>query len=467
MQHSKMDKLKEMQSRPRIQNKETLSKQPLVKNVKPKIHPVGTKHLTHLSMNKDQSSKRKTSDSNPSLPRKNITKKDKDRKQRTLCGTPKPGKKRILQGTPKPMLTSKAPEKEVIWNKSNQKQKARKQSRVRILKNSDQTTKEALHLNTQQSTEAKHCRISKAKMIQQSSTKTAHKLVTETDDPLLLGRERSAPKYFSTLFLEKIDARFYPEASKMSKIHGISVSNDNLIWVNGLRLRGNIQLLNTSGEILRTIDLDHGPVFNCCTPSGDLLETQGNNISAKPVITMISRDGKSRVLADLSSYATNLYGILCVNETIFVVGYSKKPDINIFGRRYFIMKLSMSGEVQRVYNPEEEYEDINHLIFLNGQIIALRSNGFVMLPLKGEMISSEKMNGVCIERAYSASASVDNLGNVIVASNTELFIIHPSLEFMHKIDTGIGSIISTAIDKNNQLWLGTASGELYSAQYLK
>ncbi|XP_048729775.2 uncharacterized protein LOC125647132 [Ostrea edulis] len=154
-------------------------------------------------------------------------------------------------------------------------------------------------------------------MIKQKSTKTPPKSVTKTDDPLLPKREQSPPKRFSTLFFEEIDSRFYPEASGTSAIHGISVSNDNLIWVN--YLIGCVQLLNTSGKILRTIDLDHSPVFNYCTPSGDLLETQGYAGVAKPVITMISRDGNSRLFVDLSSYATNLCGILCENEAIFVL----------------------------------------------------------------------------------------------------------------------------------------------------
>jgi ligand-binding sensor domain-containing protein len=91
-----------------------------------------------------------------------------------------------------------------------------------------------------------------------------------------------------------------------------------------------------------------------------------------------------------------------------------------------------------------------------------------MLPLNGDQISSERVNEVSINDSYSASASVDNFGNIIMGSNNELFIIHPSVEVMHKIESDIdGLITSTAVDKNNQLWLGTALGGLYSAQYLK
>ncbi|XP_048729774.2 uncharacterized protein LOC125647131 [Ostrea edulis] len=476
MQHTKMDKPKSKQPRFRNQNKKTLLKQPLRKDIAPKIQAMGTKRLTRLSMKKGENSKRKTSDSNTPLLRKKtqvkgeqslrikLPKRDKDRKQRTLCGTPKPGKKRILQGTPKPMLTSKAPEKEMVSSIFIQKQKTRKLSRVQVLKNSNRTNEKQLHMNIEQSTEPKHCRISKPNTIKRKSTKAARKLVTKTDYPSLQGRERLQPKYFPTLFVKKIDTRYYPEASRMSNIHGISVSNDNLIWVN--YLIGCVQLLNTSGKILRTIHLDHSPVFNCCIPSGDLLETQGYAGGSKPVITMISRDGNSRLFADLSSYATNLCGILCENEVIFVVAYSSKAEDGGFTGSYFIIKLNMSGEVEGIFNTENDCDNINHIISLNGQIIALRTNNSAMIPLKGKIISSEKMNGVCIESVYSASASVDNLGNVILASNTELMIFDPSLEFMQKVNTGIGSIISTAVDKNSQLWLGTASGGLYSTQYL-
>ncbi|XP_055995490.1 uncharacterized protein LOC130046368 isoform X2 [Ostrea edulis] len=476
LQHTKMDKPKGKQPQFRSQNQKTLLKQPFGKDIAPKIQPMGTKRLTRLSMKKGENSKRKTSDSNTPLLRKKtqvkgeqslrikLPKRNKDRKQRSLCGTPKSGKKRILQGTPKPTLTSKAPDKEMVSSMFIPKQKPRKLSRVQVLKNSNQTNEKQLQINIEQSTETKHCKISKANTIKRKSTKAARKSVTKVDDPLLLGRQRSPSKYFSTLFFQKIDARYYPEASRMSNIHGISVSNDNFIWVN--HLRGCVQLLNVSGEILRTIHLDHSPVFNCCTPSGDLIETQGYAGGSKPVITMIARDGNSRVLADLSSYATNLCGILCENETIFVVAYSSRFENCGSTRSYFIIKLSMSGEVEEIYNTKKGSDDINHIISLNGQIIALRTNDSAMIPLKSKIISSEKINGVCIESVYSASASVDNLGNVILASNTELLIIDPSLKYMHKIDTDIGSIISTAVDKNSQLWLGTASGGLYSAQYL-
>jgi hypothetical protein len=53
------------------------------------------------------------------------------------------------------------------------------------------------------------------------------------------------------------------------------------------------------------------------------------------------------------------------------------------------------------------------------------------------------------------SASNGNLGNVIVASNTDLFIIQQNLEMMHKIDAVVGFIVSTFIEKNNQLWIGS------------
>jgi hypothetical protein len=294
--------------------------------------------------------------------------------------------------------------------------------------------------------------------MKQSSKKTANKLPPETDNHCLSGKECS-PKIFVSLFLKKISTKCYPESIIKSNIHGISVSHDNLVWVN--QSKRCVHLLNSSGEVLRTIHLDYDPVFNCCTPSGDLLVTQGCAAGNKPIITIITRDGKSRVLADLSPHATSLYGILCEKEDIYVAAEGDR-----FPYTHFIMKLNMRGEIERVYNIENDCF-INQVISLNGQIIGLGSRDTVMMSLKGEVISAKKVNIVGIKCVYSASASVDNLGNVILALDSKLFTIHPNLKIMHRIDAGVGPIISTAVDKNNQLWLGTASGELYSAHYLK
>jgi ligand-binding sensor domain-containing protein len=189
---------------------------------------------------------------------------------------------------------------------------------------------------------------------------------------------------------------------------------------------------------------------------------------SKPVITLITRDGNSRVLADLSSYATAVCGILCENEAIFVVCYNNKLDVRNDYKGYLVIKLSLNGEVEGIYYTEKKLDTINQIISLNGQIYVFRSYDSSMLPLKGEKISSRKANKVSTYECNSASVSVDNFGNLIMGSNKAIFIIHPSLEVMHRIETDLDELVtSTAVDKNNQLWLGTASGRLYSCQYLR
>jgi hypothetical protein len=296
-------------------------------------------------------------------------------------------------------------------------------------------------------------------MTKQNSKKTAKEVVTETDNVLSPGRECTSPNDFPSLFVENITPKYHPELSNMGYIEGISVSRDDLVWVN--YLRNFVLLLNTSGEVLRKIELDHSPVFNCCTPSGDLVVTQGCKRGSEPVVTLITRHGNSRILADLSSYATHLYGILCENEAIYVIAKGNHTPAT-----YFIVKLSMSGEVERIYNLENSCF-IDQIISLNGQIVVLRNSNTVMMALKGETVSVEEVNKVCIWNVNSASASVDNLGNVIVSSYTDLFIIHPNMETMHRIHTVLGPISSVAVDKNNQLWIGTYTGGLFTAQYLK
>lgn len=73
-----------------------------------------------------------------------------------------------------------------------------------------------------------------------------------------------------------------------------------------------------------------------------------------------------------------------------------------------------------------------------------------------------------LKNTYSASTSVDNLGNVIVASGSKIMIIDPSLEHVFEIDTDIqGTILSTAVDQQNQLWIGTEDENLYIVKYLR
>jgi hypothetical protein len=293
--------------------------------------------------------------------------------------------------------------------------------------------------------------------------------MANTDVPLLSARRMLPPKIFHTLFFEKIDSKSYPGASHISSIYGISVSDDNLIWVN--HLGKCVKLLQNSGDILQTFNLDICPVFSCCTSSGDLLVTQGHSPFSKPVITLISRNGNTCVLADFSFCATNLSGIMCEKETIFVIAYTNKPGVHKGYKGYFVVKLGITGQVEGFCYTEKKFNYVNHInqiVSLNGQVFVFRSRDSTMLPLKGEVISSEGVNALSTHNTYSASASVDNLGNVIIGSTTGLVVIHPGLEIIHKIEIDIDeTVFATAVDKNNQLWLGTASGNLYSAHYLK
>jgi hypothetical protein len=455
-----MEESKKDTPQSRTQSKKALPKQPSKTNITPDTHAKETKYLTRSSMTKDQDSKRKTSASNLQQIRSTtgfrgqsskakLAKRGEDNRERMLQGAPKRGKPKTKPEYPKQMVTAKAPKK----GTSNQKPKQRKESKVPAIK------KTQLYPKNQHSTKAKQSKISKTKMVKQNSKKTAKEEVTETDNLLSPGRECTSPKDFPSLFVENIKTTFYPELSGIGDIHGIRVSHDNLLWVN--HLRNCIQLLNTSGEVLRTVNVDFRPVLSCCTPSGDLLVTQGYSGISNPVVTLVTRDGNSRVLADLSTYASYLYGIHCDNESIYVIA-----ERNISPEIYSIVKLSMSGEVEGIIGLENNCF-INHIISLNGQIIALSTNDTVMMPLKGEIISAEEVNRVNIRDVYSATASVDNLGNVILASYGDLFIIHPNMETMQRIKTDAGPIISTAVDKNNQLWLGTSAGGLFSAQYMK
>jgi hypothetical protein len=129
-------------------------------------------------------------------------------------------------------------------------------------------------------------------------------------------------------------------------------------------------------------------VFDCYTSAGNLV-TQGYGWDSKLVITLLSRDRNSRIVADLTSYATNLCGIVCKNESIYIVEYPSQARGNGFSMGYFIIKLSMTRDVKGVYKSEKEQEFINKIISLNGQIIALCTSDAAIIPLKDEMISSE------------------------------------------------------------------------------
>ncbi|XP_062617468.1 uncharacterized protein LOC134279131 isoform X3 [Saccostrea cucullata] len=320
---------------------------------------------------------------------------------------------------------------------------------------------EKLGTNSDLNSKAESFKKSKAKMIKQNLPGN-ERILFKTQNTIGLTDETSAEEFFK-MFLTKIDVKHHPKVgleNEIGWIHGISISQDNLVCVSHFGYT--VQLRNTTGEVMKTFKLDFRPVFICCTPSGDVLITRGY-CARKPFITSISREGDVKVLADLSSFASKLCGILCQDERIFVVARRPKD------KNSFIIKLTENGEVEEVYPTQKSSDDFNQIISLNGQIVAVYNHLGGLIPLETNEISTRKLNKIDIPvTSYSLSASVDKFGNVIMASDTSLFIINPSLEYMHEVDTGIsGDIVATAVDQENQLWFGTSSGDLYSTKYLK
>eukprot|EP00105_Crassostrea_gigas_P017072 XP_011434707.1 PREDICTED: uncharacterized protein LOC105333431 isoform X2 [Crassostrea gigas] len=267
---------------------------------------------------------------------------------------------------------------------------------------------------------------------------------------------------FADMFLNKLDLVAHIGIGNRSPIHGISVTHDNLVWVNSLSKR--VNLYNSSGDLLRFFDLDYEPVFNCCMPNGDLLVTQAYSIGAKPTVEYISREGNTRLLADLSMHTSLLCGILYQDERIYVIGHADK---NI------ILKVDMNGEVEKVFETKPDRVNVNHLISQNGQIFALNTQMFsmYMYMLGSDEISTNVINKVEVDKSYSGSASVDNFGNIIVGTDppaSKIVVIDPRLERKHEIGcVFLGRVRATAVDKQNQLWIGTDDGNLYIAKYLK
>lgn len=131
-------------------------------------------------------------------------------------------------------------------------------------------------------------------------------------------------------------------------------------------------------------------------------------------------------------------------KKIYVIGYKHESP------QYFVLKLDMNGEVEEVFETTE-FRHMNHISH-HGQIIAMRTFEFVILPLDRGKISLEAINRVHLKNATTTSASVDNLGNVIMASVTKIIVINPSLVRVFKIDTDIQAFIhTTAVDQHNQL----------------
>lgn len=110
--------------------------------------------------------------------------------------------------------------------------------------------------------------------------------------------------------------------------------------------------------------------------------------------------------------------------------------------------------------------EIKIIISHHGQIVAMCTTEFAMLPIPNSEMSSEAINRMHLKNIYSANVFVDNLGNVIVASGSKTIIIDPSLEHVFEMDTDIqGTILSTAVDQQNQLWIGTEDETLYIVKY--
>lgn len=110
--------------------------------------------------------------------------------------------------------------------------------------------------------------------------------------------------------------------------------------------------------------------------------------------------------------------------------------------------------------------EIKIIISHHGQIVAMCTTEFAMLPIPNSEMSSEAINRMHLKNIYSANVFVDNLGNVIVASGSKTIIIDPSLEHVFEMDTDIqGTILFTAVDQQNQLWIGTEDETLYIVKY--
>lgn len=110
--------------------------------------------------------------------------------------------------------------------------------------------------------------------------------------------------------------------------------------------------------------------------------------------------------------------------------------------------------------------EIKIIISHHGQIVAMCTTEFALISIPNSEMSSEAINIMHLKNIYSANVFVDNLGNVIVASGSKTIVIDPSLEHVFEMDTDIqGTILSTAVDQQNQLWIGTEDETLYIVKY--
>lgn len=110
--------------------------------------------------------------------------------------------------------------------------------------------------------------------------------------------------------------------------------------------------------------------------------------------------------------------------------------------------------------------EIKIIISHHGQIVAMCTTEFALISIPNSEMSSEAINIMHLKNIYSANVFVDNLGNVIVASGSKTIVIDPSLEHVFEMDTDIqGTILFTAVDQQNQLWIGTEDETLYIVKY--
>lgn len=280
---------------------------------------------------------------------------------------------------------------------------------------------------------------------------------------------KSLDTNFSELLLKKIEIKHHipPPVSDESlpylkPVGGISVTNDNLIWVNYI-LHRQIKLFASCGKVLRTFDLDHSPYYNCCIPSGDLLYTQGTVRISNPDVTLVSRKGDVTIFAELTSYASKLCGIVYQDDQVYVIGQTVVPQ------EEYIIQLNMKGEVQNIFNSKPDLVHFNQLVSICGQIIGIFTEGFALFPLQRKCVSSKSINKVFVNYTYSTSASVDNFGNLVIGKMSKIVVVEPSLERLHEVDTELPEralITATAVDHQNRLWIGTGTGDLYITRHL-
>ena len=80
-----------------------------------------------------------------------------------------------------------------------------------------------------------------------------------------------------------------------------------------------VKLFDSAGNILRSVDLEQNTVFNCCTPNGDLLFTQGYAKGARAEVIMVPWEGDPRQLAILC-------GLIC-HEEMYCISRQSSSEV--------------------------------------------------------------------------------------------------------------------------------------------